>query len=184
MFRLVSGSSTRSHFLSFLLLHSNSQLANLVSWRAKNASWISTRKWFTAVWIQAFVTRDRMLWKHRHCIAASHRGTDSDTCQITHSWTLSQHNISTLEYKISITEKKPKNCINTCQLSSSDRPSLLAKYCRALNEAWKSTISTLSFQSCSFPTASHIHKEKENANPSCLRHFKPQITRTLLKGTT
>lgn len=47
IFRLVSGSLTRSHFLSFLLLHSNSQLANLSS-PAKNASWISTSKWLTA----------------------------------------------------------------------------------------------------------------------------------------
>lgn len=57
-----------------------------------------------AEWIQAFVTRDWMLWKHRHFTAASHRGSDRVTSD--HTWTLSQRNISRLEYKISTTDKK------------------------------------------------------------------------------
>lgn len=45
---LLSSSVMRSHFSSFLLLHSNSQMANVLSSPAKNASGIPTSKPFTA----------------------------------------------------------------------------------------------------------------------------------------
>lgn len=45
---LLSGSVMRSHFSSFLLLHSNSQMANVLSSPAQNSPGIPTSKPFTA----------------------------------------------------------------------------------------------------------------------------------------
>lgn len=47
LWRLFWGMACRVNFPNFLLLHSNSQLANLFSSPAKNASWTSTPQRFT-----------------------------------------------------------------------------------------------------------------------------------------
>lgn len=80
--------------------------------------------------------------------------------------TSGQGNICRMDHKICLGLKRGQNCIASCQLGSSDRPSLLAKYCRTLNEARKSTMSPLSSQSCSCcPTASHTKKRRTLSFP-------------------
>lgn len=141
----------RSHFSSFLLLHSNSRMANVLSSPAKNSSGISTSKPFTAfgsvnrglsdTWEEAVKPwrlpcslRNSDIWQNSQVILWP--------SLITHSLTLSQCK----HYPI-LHFMRPGR--NKKLLLSNGVP----------------------------------HKETERVNPSCLRHFKPQIMRTLLKRT-
>lgn len=130
----------RSHFSSFLLLHSNSQMANVLSSPAKNSSGISTSKPFTAFGSVNGGLSDT--WGSCETIDAA--------LTFEEQWSMAEESHSTLS-------QCKHHPILHFMRPGMDKKLLLSN---------------------GVP-----HKEAESVNPSCLRHFKPQIMLTLLKRT-
>lgn len=121
----------RIQFSSFLLLHSNSQLANLP---AKNASWASTPIWFTVFGRvnQGFSDTWRDVEECSPCTAACPWKTDSDTSLSTPSDVRHfQHRLMfiwrTLTLKIHHKRPKKLHCRNLVSLDWCAQPVYIMK---------------------------------------------------------